>query len=145
MKVNLEDVITVYRGRPNRCMCGCSGKYIYTNANRVIASNHRGYKVNDDDINDAIVKRIIKKFDTDMPVKDWGNGIYELIIGNTQYTLYTMIGLNLNKCLNCGTDVDITKEKKSFSSVFCCDECYNIYHERQNAEYKARVAQDIQD
>ena len=56
-----DEVFTSYTGRPG-CMCGCSGKYSYKKSMRKWASKARGYKVDDDEISDVAVKRMINKF-----------------------------------------------------------------------------------
>lgn len=50
-----------YSGRPG-CMCGCNGKYSYTSKLRSFSGKNRGYSIDDDEINDAAVKRMIGKF-----------------------------------------------------------------------------------
>lgn len=55
-----DAVIDSYSGRPG-CMCGCNGKYKYSEKMRHVGSKERGYKVDDDEISDASVKRMTNK------------------------------------------------------------------------------------
>ena len=50
-----------YSGRPG-CMCGCNGKYAYTSKLRKFSGKNRGYSIDDDEISDVAVKRMITKF-----------------------------------------------------------------------------------
>lgn len=50
-----------YNGRPG-CMCGCNGKYSYTKKLQKFSGKNRGYSVDDDEISDIAVKRMINKF-----------------------------------------------------------------------------------
>ena len=88
---NLVDVVDAYVGKPHTCMCGCAGKYYYSKLNKDYGSAHRGYKVEDDEINDSKIARIYNKMKSNLDrvdVKSLENYIYTMIIGKTQYTLY---------------------------------------------------------
>jgi len=79
--LTLSDIINVYVGKPNRCMCGCSGKYYDSSKN----------PENRHDINDAKVMRVYNKIKSNE-----GNGIEvhenrKILltqIGGTFYALY---------------------------------------------------------
>lgn len=53
-----DDVMCVYSGKPG-CACGCRGKYSYNSRHAAKGSERRGYAVDDEDINDREVKRIL--------------------------------------------------------------------------------------
>lgn len=55
-----DDVMSVYSGRAGRCCCGCSGNHRYNSKYRVEAGKHRGYEVDDEDINDVQLRRVLK-------------------------------------------------------------------------------------
>jgi len=59
--IKIEDVMSVYSGRPDCCCCGCAGKHTYAYAHRAEASKHRGYEVDDDQVSDRTVKLIVNK------------------------------------------------------------------------------------
>lgn len=59
MTIRLEDVVSVYSGKANRCCCGCSGKHTYSSAHRDTV--RRGYEVLDEEVNDRSVKMIFNK------------------------------------------------------------------------------------
>lgn len=56
-----QRVMCSYSGRPG-CMCGCNGKYSYTTKLRDFSGEDRGYSIDDDEISDVAVKRMINKF-----------------------------------------------------------------------------------
>ena len=100
-ELEINDINVVYVGKPNACMCGCSGKYYYPKVNQKFASQKRGYEVTDDEIDDGKVKRVynkMKKFAKDKievfastgPDIDGIEYIFNIVIGKTQYTLYTV-------------------------------------------------------
>ena len=85
----LEDIVSVYVGTPNNCMCGCSGDYTYSSLHRDYSSKNRGYAVGDDEVSDARVKRILNKFvKSELIAEDNDNYIFTKIIGSRQYTIY---------------------------------------------------------
>lgn len=52
--IKIDDVSSIYRGKPHMCRCGCSGTYTYSSAYAKEESESHGYEVAS---NDAIVKR----------------------------------------------------------------------------------------
>ena len=77
------------------CMCGCAGTYFYTAYNVAFSNKHRGYEVTADEVNDIVVLRVINKMSKNAEAgielcESMDNGlIYNMVIGKTQYTLYT--------------------------------------------------------
>ena len=63
-------VTSVYSGKANRCCCGCSGKHYYKNETRKEAGKNRGYEIEDEEISDSMVKRIIKKIQENSNIAD---------------------------------------------------------------------------
>jgi hypothetical protein len=95
MKFDLNDVVSVYLGKPNECMCGCSGNYAYTSANADYAGKDRGYPLSEDDISDRKVKARLNRFykATNIEVEVNPNGnrkpyIFTKIIDDRQITVY---------------------------------------------------------
>lgn len=60
LDIDVSEVAFVYSGKDG-CACGCRGKYSYASQHQEWASNNRGYKVNDDEVNDKTVKQVVKK------------------------------------------------------------------------------------
>jgi hypothetical protein len=58
--VTLDQVMRVYSGKIGKCYCGCSGNYWCASAHREVAGKDRGYPISDDEINDRMVKRVLK-------------------------------------------------------------------------------------
>lgn len=56
-----EDVLQVYSGQNGKCCCGCAGTHTYNPLYKDIASEYRGYEVDDDECNEKVVKRILNK------------------------------------------------------------------------------------
>lgn len=83
-----DQIECAYRGKPDTCMCGCSGEYYYTEKNREFAGTKRGYPIKDDEINDKQVKRIADMFRTSGSVENIDNYIFTLIRNDVQYTIY---------------------------------------------------------
>lgn len=59
--VDVDDVVSVYSGQTGACCCGCSGKHSYASKYRARGGVERGYKLQDSDISDLTVKRIVGK------------------------------------------------------------------------------------
>jgi hypothetical protein len=89
----VEDIVTVYKGKPNSCMCGCSGTYYYAKAQREYGSKDRGYPVKDDEVDDGVVKRVLNKMAkaeaAGAKIDCLSGYIWDVTIGKTQYAIYT--------------------------------------------------------
>jgi len=83
-----EDVSCVYVGKPNCCMCGCSGDYFYTSKNAAKAGQDRGYEVTEDEINDAKVNTVLELFEQSGRIENIYDYIFTKIIGGKRYTIY---------------------------------------------------------
>ena len=83
-----EDVSCVYVGKPNCCMCGCSGDYFYTSKNAAKASQDRGYEVTKNEINDAKVNTVLGLFKQGECIENIDDYIFTKIISERQYTIY---------------------------------------------------------
>lgn len=59
VKLTPRDVMSVYSGKPGKCCCGCAGNHRYSRLNRQAASSHRGYRVDDDEVNDRQVAKVL--------------------------------------------------------------------------------------
>ena len=64
-EVTLSNVRSAYSGKVGRCCCGCSGKHVYQERTRELASKWRGYSVDDDEINEKKIASILKKIQND--------------------------------------------------------------------------------
>lgn len=88
-KVKLENVSSVYNGRNNTCCCGCAGTHTYASAHRKWASKNRGYVVEDDEVNDAKVKRIVNKINNNMDKLDIVDSSFvSVVVGTRLYIAY---------------------------------------------------------
>jgi hypothetical protein len=93
-KINIDDVSCAYIGVPNLCMCGCSGDYFYSEKNRNYSSKERGYKVDDEEINDEKIDFVIRKMgrNAEKGIQILYGYIFTLIVGKRQYTIYLVKG-----------------------------------------------------
>jgi len=86
---DLKDVVTVYLGKPNKCMCGCSGDYAYTSHNHIYGGKDRGYKVSSDEISDRKVRARLKRFyNDDQDAENIKDYIFTKVIDDRQITVY---------------------------------------------------------
>lgn len=95
--IRYEDVAAAYIGRAGLCMCGCSGTYYYTTANKAYASKDRGFTIQEEKINEDKVKevflRVAKAVSKDIhDVENIDNYIFTVEVGKMQYTLYLIKG-----------------------------------------------------
>jgi hypothetical protein len=58
--IDKSKVVFVYSGKAG-CACGCNGSYKYAAAHRAFASKNRGYKVDDNEINERSISIIVNK------------------------------------------------------------------------------------
>jgi hypothetical protein len=93
LKLSLDDidiskVASAYSGKPG-CMCGCRGKYYYTTEHAKDAGKQRGYEVEDNEINDSMVKKVTKILNSHKSeCDDFGTGIYYKQSDNHCYAIY---------------------------------------------------------
>ena len=53
-----DAIISAYSGRPG-CACGCRGKWRYTSAHQALGGTERGYPVDEDEVSDRGVARVL--------------------------------------------------------------------------------------
>ena len=83
-----ENIVSGYVGKPG-CRCGCNGDYFYTNHNKIIGGKERGYVVEDFELNDLKVKRIVNKLLKNYSgVENIDDYIFNFEVGNRVYTIY---------------------------------------------------------
>ena len=86
-KINKNEVVDVYSGRARSCCCGCSGTYSYRadKTLRDIGTKQRGYEVEDNEVNERMISRIVNKLNKNMErvEKEWDH--YFLEEGNRWY------------------------------------------------------------
>ena len=83
-----REVMSVYSGRDGRCCCGCAGKHSYASQFQIAAGKHRGYKVDDDEMNDRMVTRIAKLIENNLDKAKWGDNNVSLVVENRLYVAY---------------------------------------------------------
>jgi hypothetical protein len=92
--LTLDDISNVYIGKPNLCMCGCSGTYFYNPANRELSQQRRGYDITDNEISlekvTFVWNKLKKATDIEVVMGSDKEYIFSIIIGRKQYTLYTI-------------------------------------------------------
>lgn len=80
-EINYKDVEKVYKGKINRCMCGCCGDYQYT----LHASQPGDLQITEKDFQ-KIVRKFKKHEVSGIHVID--DYIYIIEIGKVQYAIY---------------------------------------------------------
>ena len=99
-ELEFNDIRCVYistRGRANNCMCGCSGTYFYNEVNIIAASNHRGYIIKAEEVNEKKVQEVLDLFlgykgrkNIEVIEDDDNKYIFTIEISKIQYTIYTI-------------------------------------------------------
>jgi len=96
-KMTIKDVASVYVGRQDGCRCGCLGDYTYPSDRVDEAGEDRGYKINDDEVDDSRIQRVINKAKKlekrgiDVGFKDKDNTIPEYYnVENEKGRVYTI-------------------------------------------------------
>lgn len=90
-----DDVMSVYSGRNGRCCCGCSGNHRYNSKYRDAAGKRRGYELDDEDVSDYQVRRVLKivqrepRPDPDLEHTQPSNH-YSAVIGQRLYVVYPL-------------------------------------------------------
>jgi len=92
-ELELKNIRSGYKGIPNRCMCGCSGRYFYTKVNQKESGKERGYEINDKEVNDKKVLEILRIMNVSENIEVIDNTndsyIFTKVINDKQYTIYT--------------------------------------------------------
>lgn len=95
------DVLSVYSGQDGRCCCGCAGKHSYQSANVAAASRDRGYKVTADEVNDAMVTRVLRLVKArlaESPANVFsGRSHFSTVVGARVYVVYPKASARLAK------------------------------------------------
>lgn len=58
--LEMNEIVSVYSGQQDACMCGCSGKYYYNPEYVEEAGERRGYEVTDDEVSKVMVNKVIR-------------------------------------------------------------------------------------
>lgn len=100
------DVRSVYSGRAGKCMCGCAGHHRYASALRDEAGLKRGYPISDDEVNDVMVRRVLRLVQAhEEEITDAGGDEFGLAnyigahIGGRDYTVYLRQGVQCDVSL----------------------------------------------
>lgn len=90
-KVDKASVLSVYSGTPG-CCCGCKGKHRYRKDPelRALAGKSRGYPIDDDEVNEAQVTRVVNVINAnlDSAVHEVEHGHVFLDMGSRWYIAY---------------------------------------------------------
>ena len=65
-KIELAKVSHVYIGKKGKCMCGCSGKYFYSEASRDENSKRRGYAIEDDEVDASKIEKVVNRMNENL-------------------------------------------------------------------------------
>lgn len=89
MLLQTNQIMEVYSGKVGRCCCGCSGKYYFNSEFIKEASKARGYEVEPDEINDKMVRKVIKLINqADESSLDKNETYVSIEIGERLYIAY---------------------------------------------------------
>lgn len=88
--IAVENILKAYSGKPGACCCGCSGKYSYASANRTLGGEDRGYALENEDINDKELARIVRKLNGYLDQVEEADTYYALTLGKRLYIAYKM-------------------------------------------------------
>lgn len=88
MTLTLDNVASVYSGKRNMRACGCAGKHTYASTLREEASKSRGYKVDDDEVNDRTVKMIFNKVTKSPDITKISDTCYYIDTDTRTYVVY---------------------------------------------------------
>jgi len=97
-----QDLFGVYVGKAGACCCGCSGTHTYLLANRVAAGLNRGYEVDNDEVDDARVKRVLRKLQrVDPSLINAGDNHFALTEGGRLSIVYLVESVEYKRCEAC--------------------------------------------
>jgi hypothetical protein len=93
--VSEANILSVYSGKPDGCRCECGGTYRYYSANRLEAERRNGYALEDSDINDRQVRKVLAllKQNADQVERINGLGgetIFDVTLNGRAYTVYAI-------------------------------------------------------
>ena len=88
--IELSNVKSVYSGQPNTCYCGCAGKYYYAGAYKVQAGEERGYVVDNEEVSDCMVKKVVKYVNEHLDSAELYDDLYVTVPASKtrEYTVY---------------------------------------------------------
>ena len=87
-QLTTDDVNSVYSGKAGHCACGCAGKHSYSSAHRAFASKWRGYRVEDEEINDRMVARVLRILQANPSSEVLSTECAHVEIGARLYVIY---------------------------------------------------------
>lgn len=88
--ITKDQVLSVYSGEANACCCGCKGKHSYRASAiaRAVASKKRGYKVDDDEVNERSVNFVVNKLNKNLDQVEDGGSYWSLDTFTRVYIAY---------------------------------------------------------
>src|ERR1041385_7510368 len=86
--INVNDVMSVYSGLDGACCCGCAGKHTYASQYQAVASKHRGYTVDNDEVSDRTVKMIVRKMNQYPGKMEHDLGHVAVVVNTRLYIAY---------------------------------------------------------
>jgi hypothetical protein len=86
-----QDVLSVYSGVNGRCCCGCAGKHSFNSQYRAEGAKRRGYAVDDEDVNDRMIARVLNVLRKADPASVEVDDEYvSTVVGNRLYVAYLL-------------------------------------------------------
>ena len=85
--IDINNIKSVYSGKPG-CCCGCLGKHTYASRTKIKAGIKRGYPINNNEVNDRVVKIIVNKMNKRIGKVIEEKTYFHLDIGSRRYIAY---------------------------------------------------------
>ncbi len=86
--INGKKVIHVYSGLNGYCCCGCKGKHTYASSAKGRGKELRGYAIDDADINDRTVSRVVNQITASGEVQQDSDDHVFAVVGKRIYIAY---------------------------------------------------------
>ena len=90
MKTNItkDQVLSVYSGIDGKCCCGCAGKHSYNSSYIEEAGKERGYPIEQDEVNDRMVNKVIRLINEASELTDDMSDMKTIVVGQRVYIAY---------------------------------------------------------
>jgi hypothetical protein len=90
MFAKVDDVMSVYSGKPGKCCCGCAGSHRYNSSHQAAAGTHRGYAVTADEVNDRQISMVLLLLKKHYMIAEGSDTYVSAEINGRLYTVYYM-------------------------------------------------------
>ena len=87
--IKFEDIVSIYSGKKDKgCWCGCSGIHRTSTVSREVASKERGYVYDDEDVNDNLVRKVLRLLQSAVGRLEWEGTCVSAVLGQRVYAIY---------------------------------------------------------